>query len=289
MSGKITEFFGVGPYSPEAKVRMEAGVCPFVGGPCIKKPECQGVCAVSMGATSTSVIICPNRLYSGDYMMIKEVIKHAFGDAKLIMGSDHEIREQLHADSQPAVVAIPEVGKDGNRFDWILQFYDESREYAGVAGLEFQSMDTTNNYKDFLTDLRAYHNGNGWLTRSSPHGLNWGNVHKRLIPQLISKGNLIANVNGSRGLFFVVPEVVFERFERVLPGLKPTSQHGPRTLTVLTVVPSKDARGLSVVRTVSYDQAEFSLAFARRGEDSRELGSLLHSLSRKYRHTVSLG
>ncbi|MBO8589981.1 restriction endonuclease, partial [Staphylococcus aureus] len=52
---------------------------------------------------------------------------------------------------------------------------------------------------------------------TSQHGLNWANVHKRLIPQIIRKGVVYSRSNYvKKGLYFILPEIVYNKFEDVI-------------------------------------------------------------------------
>jgi len=51
----------------------------------------------------------------------------------------------------------------------------------------------------------------------SKHGMNWANVHKRLIPQIIRKGQIYADPElASKGMYFVVPDSVSRDSKQLL-------------------------------------------------------------------------
>lgn len=53
----------------------------------------------------------------------------------------------------------------------------------------------------------------------SEHGLNWENVNKRILPQLIFKGRVLQRERRcEKGLYFVVPEAMYERILQRLGG-----------------------------------------------------------------------
>ncbi|CAH1044724.1 hypothetical protein HPTD01_3202 [Halomonas sp. TD01] len=98
--------------------------------------------------------------------------------------------------------------------DWVLAKVKNGKlqQYVGV---EVQSIDITGNYRD---SWHTYKNLNtsfsGDIPRSE-HGLNWANVHKRLIPQLIRKGVVYSNSKlVPSGLYFIVPDIVYKKLGR---------------------------------------------------------------------------
>ncbi len=102
----------------------------------------------------------------------------------------------------------------------------------------------------------------------SAHGLNWANVHKRLMPQIIrkslvySKSSLVKN-----GLFFIVPEPVYQRFEEIIGSDIPTVDVlGKDVITVFTYdlgepVSHGHIRKLVRNRTVRFKLDAFSARF----------------------------
>lgn len=109
---------------------------------------------------------------------------------------------------------LPNRKKAGGFYvDWILARLDGAGELEEFVAVEVQSIDTTGNYRD---ERAAYLNGEEFLGHSTA-GLNWENVNKRILPQLIYKGHVLRRENLCRkGLFFVCPEEVFNKiFERL--------------------------------------------------------------------------
>ncbi len=66
--------------------------------------------------------------------------------------------------------------------------------------------------------------------------MNWANVHKRLIPQIIRKGVVYSSSEMVKaGLYFVLPEVVYRKFEEIIGADIPTIEDtGPNVLTIHT-------------------------------------------------------
>ena len=152
--------------------------------------------------------------------------------------------------------------------DWVLA-HVVSGKLVNYTGIEVQSIDITGNYRDAW---HAYKNLTSQTKAedipSSDHGLNWANVHKRLIPQLIrksvvySRSKLVTN-----GMYFIVPEIVYNKFEDVIGSDIPLVDHvGPDILTVHTyqlgdTVASGNQRELEPARTIRFTLEEFSNRF----------------------------
>ena len=70
--------------------------------------------------------------------------------------------------------------------DWVLAKIEDGTllEYTGV---EVQSIDITGNYRDAWYAYKNLAANRSKPIPSSAHGMNWANVHKRLIPQIIRK------------------------------------------------------------------------------------------------------
>ena len=152
--------------------------------------------------------------------------------------------------------------------DWVLAKISNARlvEYVGV---EVQSIDITGNYRD------AWHayknigtNTNRASLPSSQHGLNWANVHKRLIPQIIRKGVVYSRSNlVKKGLYFILPDIVYKKFEDIIGNDIPTVEsQSNETLTIHTyelgpIVPKGQQREIVEVRKLCFTLEEFSARF----------------------------
>lgn len=270
----LVEIFGHAPddVSPQARLLWRMGACPFVQRECIKFNHDKTITYGTCSATSPhgEIIICPNRLYADSHGTVRAVARDAFGDQLQFVLFDEYVgrRETL----QTGVVAL---GKHSGRevrvgqslsMDWILAWIDNGvlREYVG---LEVQSIDITGNYRDAW---HAYHSLSDFPDRPIPasqHGLNWANVHKRLIPQLIRK-SLVYSSSGlvKRGMYFIVPEIVFRKFEELLGEMPPVGDRGADTISVFTyglgaAVEHGAVRSLEHVRTIRFSLRDLSQRF----------------------------
>lgn len=91
---------------------------------------------------------------------------------------------------------------------------DGSGELKEFTSIEVQTIDTTGNYRDSRAGLL-----DGRRIVKSTVGLNWENVSKRIIPQLVYKGQVLQREPLCKsGLWFVTPETVYSRILERLGG-----------------------------------------------------------------------
>lgn len=262
---------------------MQSGICPFMGRKCTKvlrgNTMPTGVCTVSQGSTKSPVIVCPNRLYGDNYATIRMAAIEAFGADPVLMGGTYDdLEERLLEHKGPAVVAfghhsgheIQVRGRAKMSFDWILQHYTARRRKTGFIGVEVQSMDTTGNYRECLEGYRAQHlDKSSDPIPASEHGINWANVHKRLLPQLIRKGLILASTKGCQGFFFIVPEIVYQKFETVLEDVVEQDTIGPDILSIRTYEPNPNtASGVRSVRAMNYRIRDVAAAHFGRPDET---------------------
>lgn len=272
----LIEVFGYAPedLSDEARSLWNLGACPFINKACTKINHDQTITYGTCSVTSPygDIIICPNRLYSSDYKTIKDVGVDAFGDIPFIL-YDEYIKQR--GSKKECIVALgknsgKEVQVGGNlSMDWVLARIKASKliEYVGI---EIQSIDITGNYRDTWHAYKNLPISNQPLSSvpSSCHGLNWANVHKRLIPQLIRKGVIYSRSKlVKKGLYFILPEIVYQKFEDVIGADIPTVKIATNeTLTVVTYklgnkVSNGHQRDLIKVRKLRFTLDEFSNRF----------------------------
>lgn len=223
MAGYISEFFGYRSEdsSMEAVASAVRKQCPFLGSQCTKILSrdhiVSGVCAVrQMTPGSPPVICCPNRLYAEDYKLLQLVSHHAFGaELRLCAGRAAVACAQENGGAIAVFghgwggeLRLPQRDGRGSYFvDWVLARLDGDGELIELTAIEVQTIDTTGNYRSArkaLLDERK-------LVPDTV-GLNWENVSKRIIPQLIYKGQILQREDLCRtGLFFVCPITVYNR------------------------------------------------------------------------------
>lgn len=222
MAGFIAEFFGfpADDNSPSSQLATARRNCPFLNSSCVKRfhgGEVSGVCAIQQkGKDAPPVICCPNRIYAENYKVLYEVAEDAFG-CKFNLYAGRSAIEK--AKSEKGAVAVfghgwggelrlPKRKGTGSYFvDWVLARLGKKGELLEFTAVEVQTIDTTGNYqtaRQALLDNRQ--------RVADTVGLNWENVSKRIIPQIIYKGQVLQREDLCRkGLYFVCPRPVYER------------------------------------------------------------------------------
>jgi hypothetical protein len=271
----IVELFGFAPEDTSSETRMlwDMGACPCINKACTKinhdRSLTYGTCSVT--SPYGDIIICPNRLYVNNYETIKKVSEDAFGDIPFLMFDDFiKLRNEI----KTCVVALGKnSGKEvqvGNSLsmDWVLVKL-ENLNLIEYVGIEVQSIDITGNYRDswhYYRNLKSTDIINQDRP-SSGHGLNWANVHKRLIPQIIRKSVVYSrSIYVKKGLYFVVPEIVYNKFEDIIGKDIPLIKElNSESITVMTyeLGPTVDnkMRSLIMTRKLSFQLEEFSSRF----------------------------
>lgn len=228
MAATIFEFFGYRADDRSDIANHAAGteVCPISGETCQKSFNdgvVSGVCAIKP-ITSEPVICCPIRLYADDYRILSDIADRVFGpNLKLVAGRD---AVSYSIDNREACVAVfgkgwggelrlPQKSKKGGYFvDWVLAKISEEGDLVEFVAVEVQTIDTTGTYRPGYDALKQ-----DGLVEKTTAGLNWENVAKRILPQLIYKGQILQREELCKsGLFFVCPEPVFRRIMERLGG-----------------------------------------------------------------------
>jgi len=270
----IVEIFGYAPddLSNTSRSLWNLGACPFIEKACTKtnhdKTITYGTCSVT--SPYGDCIICPNRMYENHYASLRRVSNDVFGDSFEFLTYEEYIPRRN--DLPECIVALGRTsGKEVKlgtslSMDWVLAkiSHGDLIEYVGI---EVQSIDITGNYRD---NWYAYKNltPSDMLIPRSEHGMNWANVHKRLIPQLIRKGLIYSRSNlVASGLYFVLPDIVYRKFEEIIGADIPlVDTRAPDALTVHTYslsspVEHGQQRHLIFERELRFELEEFSGRF----------------------------
>ena len=284
----IVEIFGYLPNDTTLECRSlwRLGACPFVNSDCIKMNHDNGIVYGACSVTSPygDCIICPNRLYYDHFATLKRVAADAFGDKPFYTREEFIERRNDHGNFIVAIghnsgheiqvknrVTDSSVRRKGfMSMDWVLAEVDDLK-LQSYTGIEVQSIDITQNYRD---TWYAYNNlvhkkeSESVIIPESNHGLNWANVHKRLIPQIIRKSIVYSNSSYVKsGLYFIVPEVVYQKFEDIIGDDIPTTdKKAPNVITVHTYklgenVPEGNIRTVDMVRSLRFTIEDFSQRF----------------------------
>ena len=163
MALRVTEFFGYAPLDPAAANFVAARECPFVGNDCIKPNH--GSCSMQQPTQQQPVICCPNRMYSGNFQILREIAAETFGEgAMLIRPADVSQRVASGTMAGDEVVVfgrywgqeLPLPRPRGRRasgigkyyLDWILAKISPNLDVEELTAVEVQTMDTTRSYRD---------------------------------------------------------------------------------------------------------------------------------------------
>ena len=232
MSGFISEIFGyrAEDTSDTALQTIAKQVCPFLSSYCTKalwdkdNRTLSGVCAVrQVTPGSPDVICCPNRIYAENYKMLSTVAQKAFGAEYRLYAGRLAVSKAKEEKGAVAVfghgwggeLPLPKrKGKGSYYVDWILARLNESGELIEFTAIEVQTIDTTGSYQNARRALIGRHE-----IEKDTVGLNWENVSKRIIPQIIYKGQVLQREEFCRsGLYFVCPKPVYDRVLERLGG-----------------------------------------------------------------------
>ncbi len=283
MASNIVEFFGYSPddRSVAAAHARKSMQCPFLGSQCTKKlsdGSVSGVCTLKQ-KNSGPVIICPIRLYADDYRILRDVAKQSVGDDKpLVAGNAVTKFRSDHPGEDCIAVFGKRWGKElrlpnrsmtlgkkagGYFVDWVLAHIDGDGNLVNFVAIEVQSIDTTGNYQ---AERQAYLAGRDF-SGTSTAGLNWENVNKRILPQIIYKGHVLRREPlCTKGLFFICPAPVYQKIEERLGGNLSSIHQQAGSLTVMwydvgDAVPAGFIRDLNLVGQFTTTVDSVALAF----------------------------
>lgn len=230
MAGYISEFFGYRADDTSAKALKAVSDkrCPFIGSACTKilarEKTIAGVCAIRQKSVgSPTVICCPNRIYAEEYKMLKTIALQAFKkEVNLYAGRVAVAKAQKEGGAIAVFghgwggeLRLPQREGTGSYFvDWVLARLDDKGELEEFTAIEVQTIDTTGSYGKAQKALKKDR-----TIIADTVGLNWENVSKRIIPQLIYKGQVLQREELCRtGLYFVCPTPIFNRVLTRLGG-----------------------------------------------------------------------
>jgi hypothetical protein len=247
MASSILEFFGYSPGDPSAAARNARKnlECPFLGRTCTKTLRdgtVSGMCTLKpkMGGP---VLCCPVRLYAGNYQILRDIAKQGFGGGiDLIAGSGVAAYRAENPGKGCVAVFGKRWGKElhlpnrskkrgGAYFvDWILAHVGADGKLLSFTAVEVQSIDTTGNYQ---AERKAYLEDEVFKGKTTA-GLNWENVNKRILPQIIYKGHVLRREPlCQKGLFFVCPTPVYNKIAERLGGNLAEIHQQPGSVTIL--------------------------------------------------------
>jgi hypothetical protein len=212
-----------------------------------------GVCTIKP-MTSSPVICCPIRLYADDYRILRDVSDKAFGVGISLAPGRTAVRDARRS-GKPTVAVfgkrwggelrLPKKSGVGSYFvDWVLALLDGNGDMVEFVAIEVQTIDTTGNYHasraGLLSETRTID--------ASTVGLNWENVNKRILPQLLYKSNVLSREDlCDKGLYFVCPRPVYEKVLARLGGEESLVRYNrPQPASITFMVYDHDQSGESV-------------------------------------------
>ncbi len=260
MAGYIAEFFGYAA-SDKSKVALTTASrknCPFLGSFCIKtlarEKIISGVCAIRQKTEgSPNVICCPIRLYADNYKMLHLIAQKAFLQNLNLYAGRVAVEKAKEEGGAIAVfgkgwggeLRLPQRKGMGSYFvDWVLARLDGNGELAELTAIEVQTIDTTGSYgkaQQVLAETRDI--------VSDTAGLNWENVSKRIIPQIIYKGQVLQREDLCRsGLYLVCPKPVYQRILDRLGGTEklPKFPSQPASINFIAYDAIKEQRNCEI-------------------------------------------
>lgn len=259
----ITETFGYASSdtSEIALAQRKSQVCPFLKKTCWKRFRngglVSGACAVK-APKSEEVIVCPDRLYAENFRVLQDVVLEAYGPSMKLIGPDDVNSTQGEKNRIVAFgkrwgkeLRVPKAEENAGGYaaDWILARISESAEVEEFVPVEVQTMDTTGSYQ------REWYKMNGLDLPSgcepTDPSINWENVNKRIIPQLLTKGNVFGRESlCQKGLFFICPAPVYKKLTERL-GAKLSSwpmRNGTLTFRWYDLAPTSSAGEIRSLR-----------------------------------------
>lgn len=183
--------------------------CPFVNSTCIKRSHrISGpypVCSIWHGVKNPNLMcVCPKRFFQMEFL--KEVIDNCWiGDPPTNPQIAHEVQ-------------LAEFGK----VDFVIADVDETtnsiREFVSV---ELQAVDISGSVEPAYNAVIS----NQLLEKRPSYGINWANVRKRYIQQLISKG--IHHHHWGTRIVSVIQTPLYNYFRKHIPfdELSPSNEN----------------------------------------------------------------
>lgn len=144
--------------------------CPFLNSTCTKRSTAQPgipypVCTIRK-RDGSPVCVCPKRFYAIDFLT--DVINHAWPGTPPV---------------NPRVAREVQMADFGN-VDFVIADTPDGQIIHQFLSVELQAIDITGSVRDAYNAIIS----GEMLDKKKSYGLNWKNVYKRYIHQLISKG-----------------------------------------------------------------------------------------------------
>jgi hypothetical protein len=272
----IIELYGLPPTDPRVADRLVTRTCPFTQNRCTKiergSSTPTGVCAVTAGSTRNPVVICDNRLHGDWFATLRVVASECFGAPRFIVGgSKLDLANRLSETISPAVVAhsgVDVMGKSKVHFDWLLQHYDYHQKMGGFAAVQTLTMDISGSYRACLEGYREIHAGKKSTIPPSTHSVNWPNLQKKIMPDIIKRGLILAETSKCWGNYLLVSETTYGRLSAFFEGVPERAQIAGEILSIRVYTPDRTTTsGVRVVRTANLSIKDIATAFYARADE----------------------
>jgi hypothetical protein len=256
------EIFG---YPPSNKSEIayrarEKYMCPFIGQKCTKQSRLLsyplGIC--SAWHLGTPRIICPNRFYFSDKVLLKEI-------SKLFLNKEN-------------IELVPEVELRGfGNIDWVGSYRDKENRIKDFCGIEVVS-DSTTQTGELVRALKDFIK-NGTLQERYKYGMNTYNTIKLSFTQIMVKGQVFEK--WSKKYIWLLQDSLFnnlvERF-----GLKLETGYKDSNIIfyVVKMVDYKDFFKISLKKIYSTSVQELTKAF--RQTEILPIEDFLKAIRRKF-------
>jgi Restriction endonuclease NotI len=187
----IAEILGVAPDYLE-KGAIQNGQCPFLGSKCIKSsPKSSGaypVCSVWQGINpQRAVVVCPKRFLQAQ--IIQDAIRYCWPG---LPPTNPKVAKEVKLEGLGFVDLV------------IADVNPETTKVVNFLSIELQALDITGSvHPEFMTIVH-----NDQRTSQNSYGLNFANVKKRYVTQLIQKGFFHHHWNSK--IVAVVQDILFE-------------------------------------------------------------------------------
>jgi hypothetical protein len=208
-------------------------------------------------------------MYAEDYKVLVDVAVDAFGQGMRLCRKPAD----AICDGADVVVfgkhwgkelRLPNRIKGGGYFvDWILARLGKSRTLEEFVAVEVQTMDTTGSYEAQVHRFLS----TGMVLPDKQSNINWENVSKRILPQVIFKGHVLRQEQlCKKGMYFICPSPVYARILGRLGGALRTYHQQPGSLTfrqydVGNPVPPGRVRSLEFKGQLTTTVDQVALAF----------------------------
>lgn len=172
--------------------------CPFINSVCRKKghwtTDPYPVCTVVHGSKKRQICVCPKRFFHDD--LVSDVLTHCWTGER----------------PQNPQVAYEVSMADFGTVDFVIADIDpENNSVRDFISVELQAVDLSGSVEPAYSAIV----NNTLLDKKPSFGVNWGNVRKRYVSQLISKA--FYHHHWNTRMVAVMQTALYEEFRKYIP------------------------------------------------------------------------